>query len=533
MVDLLVLSGTVTASAETRTITGMLLPYGEVGRTNVGAMTVQAGAVTIPSDPIAVVFHDLHDLAAPRPIGHATALVETPSGITASFTVARTPGGDAALEDVATGARRSLSVEVTGGRIVDGQLVAGNLVGAALVPQGAFPSATVLAADAGEETTNQEEGTVPEPLEDDQVVEDAEAPDTEVDDTEEAAPEGTVTAARAPSGTLNRRQRRAAGSAAQRHFQQLAAAFGGRGGNAADMTVLAALDSATATDLTPSGAPNWIDEVWAQRTYVDKFTPLYTSGPLDSINGVGWQFNAGKTPTVAAWAGYDGTTQVNSTEVSTKAVNWTADRVAGANEYDIAFDHFGQTQFASFWSGFYREVTNDIARKIDAAALANMLTSGHYTAYTDPLTTTADTDLGKRLIKLLIAGIEQMQDYATPTFAVVHSSLWRGLLMTEQQSALAYINTMLGLDPSGGNVSGNGEQGGGFRIIPSSSASLVASSLGKVLVGSRESQTLYGPRVVRSNSIQLATGASQVGAFGYYKAFTNDARAFVLASPTS
>lgn len=160
--------GDVFANLEERTITGLLIPYNEVGRTNLGRFQVEAGAIEIPADP-AVVGLNL-DHVRHSGVGRAMKLeekldAEVP-GIYATLYVAKTPEGDAALADAVdpNGKRRKLSAEFGPAMIKAGKLVAGHakLWGAALVGAGAFPSAQVLAEDtpdAGEPKESTEKFT--------------------------------------------------------------------------------------------------------------------------------------------------------------------------------------------------------------------------------------------------------------------------------------------------------------------------------------------------------------------------------------
>lgn len=138
--------GEVLASIEDRTITGLLIPYGEIGRTNVGQFQVDAGAIRIPADPDVVTLNTDHDRYSP--VGRATRIWEETRGILATFAIAKTPAGDAALADARdpNGKRRRLSGEFRTG-IKAGRATGGDLSGGALVELGAFASAMVLAAD--------------------------------------------------------------------------------------------------------------------------------------------------------------------------------------------------------------------------------------------------------------------------------------------------------------------------------------------------------------------------------------------------
>lgn len=154
MPDIQIEGGEVLANLDERTLTGLLLPYGEEGRTNVGRFTVMAGDIAIPEDPSVVSLNEDHDRF--RPIGRATRLWETTAGIMATFAIGRTAAGDAALADTT---RRCLSAEFKTG-IKNGRATGGVLAAAAKVPRGAFPSAQVLAADAeiDDETVELETG---------------------------------------------------------------------------------------------------------------------------------------------------------------------------------------------------------------------------------------------------------------------------------------------------------------------------------------------------------------------------------------
>lgn len=151
--------GEVTANFEDRTITGLVIPYGEKGRTNVGIFEVQAGIIGIPADPSVVGLNVDHDRFEPR--GHAARVWETPAGIMATLTLARTPEADAALADARdpNGKRRCLSGEFRTG-IKNGKATGGMLSGVALVERGAFPSAMVLAADTPDEDEDPADGDV-------------------------------------------------------------------------------------------------------------------------------------------------------------------------------------------------------------------------------------------------------------------------------------------------------------------------------------------------------------------------------------
>ncbi|NLA36888.1 MAG: hypothetical protein GX868_14555, partial [Actinobacteria bacterium] len=106
-------TGRVLASSKDRTITGLLVPYNELGRTNAGRMRVKAGAIRIPRDASIVTLNVEHDRF--RPVGRAMKLWETSKGIMATFRIAKTKLGDQVLAGIDDGTRRCLSGEFTTG----------------------------------------------------------------------------------------------------------------------------------------------------------------------------------------------------------------------------------------------------------------------------------------------------------------------------------------------------------------------------------------------------------------------------------
>jgi HK97 family phage prohead protease len=96
---------TAMADIQTRTISGVAVPFGVLGQTNMGPTIIDAGAVTPASRVVYLMSHD-----SDRPLGKMTAHEVTPDGIHASFKILATPAGDVALLEAAEGVRDGLSV---------------------------------------------------------------------------------------------------------------------------------------------------------------------------------------------------------------------------------------------------------------------------------------------------------------------------------------------------------------------------------------------------------------------------------------
>lgn len=510
MTSIQVEAGDLLASQSDRRITGLLLPFGETGRTTLGRVKVSPGAVSIPADPSVVTLN--RDHKRNDPVGRAIDLHASDAGITATFEVARTQEGDDLLAELAEGgpdARTKLSAEVTGIVIRRGEIVSGRLFGAAALHAGAFPSAALLAADAGElpeEATDAVEEALKTALE---VIEDNTEGDEPTNDTQENPVTGTPATVAATS--LAARKSDDKPKSVDDLYASIAKAHA-----TGDQMLLAALDQADAADLASSQQPQWAGEVWKRRTHRQRFIPLFTPGPLNALKVTGWKFaprtgtppQPPATPTVATYAGFPA--QPNSTEVKTGPVTINAQRLAGANEFDRGFVDFDTPEF---WEGFYRESANDLSRQLDSAAESHLFTAANHTEVV-----AGEVPVGvSTAAAFIVDGFLAIQDIAVPDFAVIGVDLWREFVLTRREDALEYLEAALSLDPAEGRLDS-------FKFIPSSHATVA----GKVLVGASDSHTFYGPKTVRASTVNIANGGVQEGLFGYFAANTGSADAFAL-----
>ncbi|GAB7003920.1 hypothetical protein JCM18899A_13920 [Nocardioides sp. AN3] len=152
-------AATFAVDRESRTLTGVLLPFGEVSRPardpNTGASarySFAEGTITLP-EPGDVVLNYGHDGASlAAQVGIATDLSTTPKGVMAKFKVARTPEGDRVLTLAEDKILKSFSAEVEGDFEADDEGVhratATTLTGAAVVPKPAFTGAQITSVAA-------------------------------------------------------------------------------------------------------------------------------------------------------------------------------------------------------------------------------------------------------------------------------------------------------------------------------------------------------------------------------------------------
>lgn len=139
------LTGTLTAAdTDARTLTYRLLPYGSPGHTNVGTLTVNAGAVAIPEDVTGLPLNLEHDPA--QPVGKFVSVDDSAEGLNATVHVVETTAGDDALVLARAGLRSGISVELDDAEVADGIVTAARLAGAGLVVRPAFDTARLVTA---------------------------------------------------------------------------------------------------------------------------------------------------------------------------------------------------------------------------------------------------------------------------------------------------------------------------------------------------------------------------------------------------
>lgn len=148
-----------------RTLTGVLIPYGEVSGPAADPTTGKTarymfpdGTVMLPDDPSDVVLNYGHDgKSLYMQVGVGQSLASDPAGVQATFRIARTPEGDRVLALADDRVLKAFSAEVEGDFTADKdgvlQATAAILTGAAVVRKPAFTGAhiTSVAASAADD----------------------------------------------------------------------------------------------------------------------------------------------------------------------------------------------------------------------------------------------------------------------------------------------------------------------------------------------------------------------------------------------
>lgn len=98
----------ISASSSKRELTGVIVPFGKVGHTNMGDVVFNAGSLAIGEGIKLFTEHDMT-----RPIGKLKQYEETNDGIIGTFKIARTNAGDDALAEAQEGLRTGFSIGAT------------------------------------------------------------------------------------------------------------------------------------------------------------------------------------------------------------------------------------------------------------------------------------------------------------------------------------------------------------------------------------------------------------------------------------
>lgn len=512
------LAGRLLAAKDDRTLTYLLAPFGEPGRTNLGKVTLTASSLTIPDDVTGIVVNNEH--VATAPVGKFARIEATDAGYEADVRFLATKAGDDALLEASEGVRRGISIEVDDHVIRGGRMLAGRLTGAGLVVNPAYPSALLVAADAGE---------LPEGMPADQE-EHSESTSVVVIDgveyvrkttstyvtttTPKDDPEGTNAEQSAESedemgNSLTAANAAAAGvqplkgangekeKTANEVFKMLASAYK----NQDQSKLLAALTNVVHDDGDNDGdglgeiaaSPSWLGEVYNKAAYVRRFIPLVSTGTLTAYRETGFEF--GTLPVVAKYAG-------NKAEVPTGGMTVTpkyfgTDRWAHASDLDRRFADFNDTDviraFVEAQVESYKKVT-DVDTLVNIIAKANVFVPGAVPA-----------GISAVLAAIVDGALNLIANDFNPTFAIVGSDIYRDYALTKKDQVPEYLSSTAGLETGSAD---------GFKIVPSSHAN----ALGNVIVGDGATvrfKELGGGSPIRVEAEHVANGGKDFGVFGY------------------
>jgi hypothetical protein len=563
--------GDVFAADEPLTITGLLLPYNEIGRTNVGRFQVEAGAVSIPADPTALgtnLDHVRHDV-----VGRIVHLEDKPEGVLARIKFADTDEGRAAYADAIspTGKRRKLSAEFGPAVIKAGKLVAGHakLWGSAMVGAGAFPSAQVLAADTpDEEPPAAEAPAADEPKETTETTtnevtgEDGVTRKHTTTRTTRTEPDGeggtkttitekTVIEEPEPSGQTEEREgstvtvpNTLATSAATItkprpvDLRQVYAAIAHLKHNPEDRDahqVLAALSDVTigGTDPLPGTGvirPNWLGQLYDGVPYVREYITLGNLGTDISAGGKeGFKIKRGTAgspiagpggiPNGGDWAG-------NKTEINSykgRAVKQGSFFRRFAVGHDIGREFYDLPGGAETVEAFLKEVLEDHLYWSDMWALFDLQTSAGIPVAAETYPTDYPASLGM-LIQGILAVKARKGDARRdiPTYAIANDEAYKELIYAA--GGAEHLPEFVSLALS---TNSEGVADGNIQVVQGDTG---ISGSASVIVGAKRAvefdELPGGPLIV--NALELAKGGIDRAVHGYLQTFPVRDEATVL-----
>lgn len=535
-------AGTLAANREDRTVSGLLLKFGETGRTNLGRFSVQKGAFKLPKD-VKSFLHLVDTHARPiKNVGTALFAQETDDGIVAAWRINDGPEGDALLAALDSGddsVPRKLSIEVDDVKLRNGVAVGGTVHGAALVKAGAFPSSSLMAEDTpdGEEPpATSDPKTTTEKFTEERTDEDGvtrkytttrttvvdgdkttitektviEEPETPAEEEEPAvapAPAtvpATLVASQASQGPT-------AASVFDLITKGLAAE---RDGRPLEDSLMAALADVKTTGALGSGAaggnpiqPAWLGELWNGKSYVQKYMPLIRRGSITAQDEKGFVIE-GTDDLVKPWAG-------NKTELPTGS--------GSARLRDSIFQRWGwAADIAREWfdipanrpliEAFLKRLANSYARVTDVWTGQQLVlgaTAGGLLA-PDTYPERYPAALG-----MLIQGIEAVGDSDdTPTFAIANPLAWKELIYTEKDRVPEFVTFSFG-------TGGEGTADGKVKVIKGDTGITGSPS---IVVGSAAAahvNELPGASPLNLDALDLARGGVDRAVIGYTQYMTD------------
>ena len=326
---------TASEDADTRELTGLVLPFGKPGRTSRGQLSVTASAVQMPEDLKRIKLYRDHSDVGGTPVGYATAAEIKDDGLYMSFRVGATPDGDAALVDVSEGIRDALSVELISPQIAGTTITAAQLSAVAIVATPAYEDARVQVTP--KRTVMSRMST-----------------------------SGVITAGQADTGKLT------LSGAADALVARLQ-------GDTADVT-------AALGEITDAAHPNvsttqWLGELWNGQPYQRLIVPTMGTAALTEMKLEGWRWVV--RPEVDDYAG--NLAEIPTNTPTTEPYSVEAKRLAGGHKLDRKYIDFPQSGFIQ---SYLREMARSYAEKSDARAAAFIVEQS-----TELLQSTAQSDI--------------------------------------------------------------------------------------------------------------------------------------------
>lgn len=498
----------VTASAESRTITGVVLPWRTPGRTSRGLVRVDdPAAVDIPAQAHRVKLIHGHRNEGGRAVGHLVAHRATDAGLEMTFQLGTGPHADAALASAAEHIDDGLSVEMVGVRTARGVLTAGRLDAVALVPVPAFDDARVGLVTASAEDTDgdpgEDHGTEDEDGDQENPDDDTDGvdtpPDTDTtDDEKDTMPKNNGQRAKLEGGarvpdSLNTGTGTGTESLTA-SAQAVADLFGAsRSGGSLDDDMTAALVDITHTPMLDAEQPGWLGRVWDEQPYVREYTAYVTSRALTSFKMTGWRVT--ERPGVDWWDGDK--TEIPSFPMAVEPVDFTARRIAGGNDIAREWVDFGMTDLiAEYW----RSMAESYAILTDEYIPAQIVAAAN------------SLDEAPDLITAVVRASRFMkQARQRASYVLMNPSDEETLLDITNDDVPAWLDRF--------GAIARPESWNSHELVPE----------GQIIVGDPSAMEFYelAGSPIRANAVDIARGGYDYALFGYAECFHRNPRGIV------
>ncbi len=337
------------ADSDARTITGRIVTWNEAGYTNAGKTIFAQDSIALKPIKLLLEHQNTQPIGRVLEFNHVNDENGTPIGIDASFKIAKTYLGDAALEEAAMGLRDGFSVgiKLNEWKEEDGafRVLSSNLVEVSLVESPAIDSARVSEVAASEEPQKEEEEMTDTPK--------MTEPEVSVESSkvEASAPVVNAPVYTAPRVNMNI-------SAGQYALAQIQAQRGDS--NARD--IVAALDAATTTENIGVVPPTYLRDIIG---IIDDSMPFAMSLEQGTLPASGMKFYRPLLGTQATTAVTAEAVEFDSTDTTITSKEVDVVKIAGANKISV---ELLERSDPSFLDVYLRELAASWAQKADAYA---------------------------------------------------------------------------------------------------------------------------------------------------------------------
>jgi HK97 family phage major capsid protein len=484
------------ADTETRTMRGLILPFGAVGNTSAGAVEFHPEAFgQIKAEEI--ILNREHSRIDPLGRGIAGSEKVTPAGIEMAFKIAPTTAGTDALIEAEEGLRPAFSIEASADEytIEKGvmKVSRATLTGVAHVTNPAFKAAQITEVAASEEEQTPEAEEAAEELTEETTVE--ENKETAV--AEEVVAEAAPVQASAPMAYTKPRSPIVNGASYLEHSIKAAA------GNEDSRIYVRAADDSTSTN-TGLTLPSHMQE-FVTNTISDR--PAIDAVSRQALVSTGMSFTVpklGDAPTVAATS--EGSSP-SETGMTSDYLTGTVVKYAGRN--DVSWELIDRSS-PEFYAELMVQMQNAYAKATDDAVLDALVAGG----------TAASTQAGTAAGFIAFAGKESAAAFAgakKKARNVVINTDWWGTLLGAVDSTGRPLFTASNAQNNPGVQSAGSIEGNIMGLNTYVDPYVAASGLvdDSAFIIAPEAVTWYESPTTRLQVQLIETGQVRIGLYGY------------------